>query len=344
MRQRKLLRVLAGEAVWPPPIWLMRQAGRYLPEFRELRSRADFLTRCLTPDLATDITLQPLRRYGMDGAILFSDILMIPWGLGQPLRFAEGEGPILDPVRSDREIAALNVSRLEDATAPIMETVRRVKSVLDADTSPATLLGFAGSPFTVACYMVEGRGSREFVTVRRMAYEAPASFERLLDILVRSTVAYLLQQIEAGAEAVMLFDSWAGILPTPLFDRFVIKPTCAIVRALREVRPDIRIIGFPRLAGTQLQLYARETQVDCVGLDTSSDLEAARAAVRSDVALQGNLDPVRLVAGGPGLDDEAARIAAALRGHPHIFNLGHGVLPETPTEHVAQLVAHVRSL
>lgn len=344
MTQRKLLRVLAGEAVWPPPIWLMRQAGRYLPEFRELRSRADFLTRCLTPDLATEITLQPLRRYDMDGAILFSDILMIPWGLGQSLHFAEGEGPILDPIRSDREIDALDTTRLQDATAPIMETVRRVRSVLDEGSGAATLLGFAGSPFTVACYMVEGRGSREFVAVRRMAYEAPASFERLLDIIVRSTTAYLLEQIDAGAEAVMLFDSWAGILPTPLFDRFVTKPTCAIVQALRDARPGIRIIGFPRLAGTQLQLYAEETRVDCVGLDTGSDVLAVRASVRSEVALQGNLDPVCLLAGGSALDDEAARIATGLRGHPHIFNLGHGILPETPIEHVAQLVARVRSL
>ena len=344
MTQRKLLRVLAGEAVWPPPIWLMRQAGRYLPEFRELRSRADFLTRCLTPDLATEITLQPLRRYDMDGAILFSDILMIPWGLGQSLRFAEGEGPILDPIRTERQIDALDPARLTDATAPIMETVRRVKAALGESADPPTLLGFAGSPFTVACYMVEGRGSREFVSVRRMAYEAPSAFERLLDLLVQTTITYLLEQIDAGAEAIMLFDSWAGILSTPLFDRYVIKPTCEIVRALREARPGIRIIGFPRLAGTQLQRYAVETRVDGVGLDTSSDLQAARGVVGSDVALQGNLDPVCLLAGGRTLDDEAARIASSLRGHPHIFNLGHGVLPETPPEHVAQLVAQVRSL
>ncbi len=344
MTQKMLLRVLAGEAVWPPPIWLMRQAGRYLPEFRELRSQADFLTRCLTPDLATEITLQPIRRFGMDAAILFSDILMIPWGLGQSLRFVEGEGPVLEPVRNEADISSLEPRRLADATAPIMETVRRVRAALDADGSGSALLGFAGSPFTVACYMIEGRGSRDFVAVRRMAYEAPASFDRLMNILVDATIAYLMQQIDAGAEAVMLFDSWAGILPSPLFHHFVIKPTATIVRALREARPEIRIIGFPRLAGTLLPLYVTETGVDGVGLDSSVDLEAARADVPGGTALQGNLDPVCLLSGGSTLVAEVDRITASLRGLPHIFNLGHGVLPETPPEHVQRLVAQVRAL
>lgn len=344
MTQRKFLRVLAGEPVWPPPIWLMRQAGRYLPEFRALRAQADFLTRCLTPDLATEITLQPLRRFDMDAAILFSDILMVPWGLGQSLRFAEGDGPILEPIRDEAGIDRLDAGRLADATAPIMETVRRVRTALEADWSGTALLGFAGSPFTVACYMVEGRGSRDFTQVRRMAYEAPASFDRLLAILVEATVSYLLQQIDAGAEAVMLFDSWSGILSEPMFSRLVIAPTDAIVRAVRAARPGIRVIGFPRLAGSLLGRYSAETKVDAIGLDTSFDLAVARSSVDARTALQGNLDPVCLLTGGPLLDAEATRIALSLEGHPHIFNLGHGVVPETPPEHVAQLVARVRSL
>ena len=344
MTQTTFSRVLAGEPVWPPPVWLMRQAGRYLPEFRELRARADFLTRCLTPDLATEITLQPLRRFHMDAAILFSDILMVPWGLGQSLRFAEGEGPILEPIRDDAGIDRLDADRLTAATAPIMDTVRRVREALATGWSGTALLGFAGSPFTVACYMVEGRGSRDFNHVRRMAYEAPASFERLLAILVEATVSYLLQQIDAGAEAIMLFDSWAGILSAPMFDRWVIAPTVAIVGAIRAGRPGIRIIGFPRLAGSLLARYAAETKVDGVGLDTSFDLRVARESVGGHTALQGNLDPVCLLTGGRSLDAEVTRIAQSLQGHPHIFNLGHGVLPETPPEHVAQLVARVKSL
>ncbi len=344
MRSSKILRVLAGEMVWPPPIWLMRQAGRYLPEFRELRRESDFLTRCLTPELATEITLQPMRRFEMDAAILFSDILMVPWGLGRSLHFADGEGPVLEPMRTGAEIAALDQLRLADATAPIMETVRRVRAALDARWPQSTLLGFAGSPFTVACYMVEGRGSRDFAAARRMAYEAPKLFERLLDTLVEASVAYLVQQIDAGADAVMLFDSWAGILSGPQFQRHVIAPTRAIVDALRAARPGIRIIGFPRMAGYLLPLYATETDVDCVGLDTGVDLPRASGEIGSDVALQGNLDPVCLLAGGEPLAAEAVRVATTLREYPHIFNLGHGVMPETPPEHVAQLVAQVRGL
>ena len=344
MTERKFLRVLAGEAMWPPPIWLMRQAGRYLPEFRALRAQADFLTRCLTPDLATEITLQPLRRFGMDAAILFSDILMVPWGPGQALHFAEGVGPILEPIRDDAGIDRLDLGRLADATAPIMETVRRVRAALEADWKHTALLGFAGSPFTVACYMIEGRGSRDFNDVRRMAYGATASFERLLGILVEATIAYLVQQIDAGAEAVMLFDSWAGILSAPMFDRFVIAPTDAITRAVRMARPDVRIIGFPRLAGSLLGRYATETKVDAIGLDTSIDLGIARTSVDVGTALQGNLDPVCLLTGGRSLDAEVMRIAQSLKGRPHVFNLGHGVIPETPPEHVDQLVARVRSL
>ena len=344
MKQRKFLQVLAGDPVWPPPIWLMRQAGRYLPEFRALRVQADFLTRCLTPDLATEITLQPLRRFNLDVAILFSDILMVPWGLGQALQFIEGVGPVLDPIRDGSAIDRLDLGRLADATVPIIETVRRVRNALDEAWDHTALLGFAGSPFTVACYMIEGRGSRDFTLVRRLAYEAPASFERLIAILVEATTAYLLQQIDAGAQAVMLFDSWAGILPAPMFERFVIKPTGAIAGAIRQARPDVRLIGFPRLAGSLLGRYAAATKVDAVGLDTSIDPCAACTDVDASTALQGNLDPVCLLTGGSSLDAEADRIAQSFKGRPHIFNLGHGVIPETPPEHVARLVERVRAL
>ena len=344
MTQRKFLQVLGGNLVWPPPIWLMRQAGRYLPEFRALRAQTDFLTRCLTPDLATEITLQPLRRFDLDVAILFSDILMVPWGLGQSLRFAEGVGPVLDPIRDDAGIDRLDLSRLADAVAPIIETVRRVRTALDAAWDHTALLGFAGSPFTVACYMIEGHGSRDFTSVRRLAYEAPKSFERLIGILVEATTDYLLRQIDAGAQAVMLFDSWAGILSAPMFERFVIAPTNVIVHAVRQARPGIRLIGFPRLAGSLLGRYAAATKVDAVGLDTSIDPCVARIDVGARTALQGNLDPVCLLTGGTSLDVEVTRIAQSLKGHPHIFNLGHGVIPETPPEHVARLVERVRSL
>ena len=233
---------------------------------------------------------------------------------------------------------------MEDATAPIMETVRRVKAVLEEQWPNAALLGFAGSPFTVACYMVEGRGSRDFAAARRMAYEAPEQFERLLAIIVEASIGYLVRQIDAGADAVMLFDSWAGILPPTQFRRHVIAPTLTMVRALRSARPGIRIIGFPRLAGYLLPLYATETDVDCVGLDTSIDLPLVREGIGSDIGVQGNLDPVCLLTGGEPLANEASRIATTLRGHPHIFNLGHGVMPETPPDHVAQLVSQVRGL
>ncbi len=343
MTEKTFLKVLAGEPVWPPPVWLMRQAGRYLPEFRALRAQADFITRCTTPELATEITLQPIRRFAMDAAILFSDILMLPWALGQSLRFVEGEGPLLEPIRSEAALAALDPGRVVDATAPIIEAVRRVRAGLDRDHPGCALIGFAGSPFTVACYMIEGGGSREFAQTRKLAYTAPALFDRLLALLVGQTVSYLSAQIEAGAEAVMLFDSWAGILSPPMFERAVIRPTCQIVDALNQRHPRTPIIGFPRLAGLLIDVYAERTGVDCVGLDTVTEPGRAADLIQGRVALQGNLDPLCLVAGGAGLGAEVRRIAGALRGRPHVFNLGHGVLPETPPEHVAELLAALRS-
>ncbi|WP_242481613.1 uroporphyrinogen decarboxylase [Paracraurococcus ruber] len=341
---KPMLRALAGEAVWPPPMWLMRQAGRYLPEYREVRAQAgDFIALCTSPELAAEVTIQPIRRYGMDGAILFSDILMVPWALGQPLRFAEGEGPVLQPVRDAAAIGALDPSVCRANAAPILETVRLVRAALDAHAQKTTLIGFAGSPWTVACYMVEGHGSRDWATVRGLAYADPALFGTLIRTLVTATTDYLLGQLEAGAEALMLFDSWAGSLPPSQFRRWVIEPTGQIVRNIRKVNTTVPIIGFPRLAGPLLAEYAQRTGVQALGVDTTMDLRWAAQAVAPSQALQGNLDPQALVAGGMALETEARSILGAMRGRPYIFNLGHGIEKVTPPEHVSALVRLVRA-
>jgi uroporphyrinogen decarboxylase len=341
---KPLLRALAGEAVWPPPMWLMRQAGRYLPEYREVRAQAgDFIKLCTTPEMAAEVTIQPIRRFGMDGAILFSDILMVPWAMGQPLRFAEGEGPLLEPVRDAAAIGALDVAAVRARAAPIFETVRLTRAALEAHAPKVSLIGFAGSPFTVACYMVEGHGSRDFHTARGMAFEDPLLFGRLIRSLVEATTEYLLAQAEAGAEALMLFDSWAGMLPPSQFRRWVIEPTATIVRTLKRLHPSIPVIGFPRLAGPMLGEYAVRTGVNTVAMDTAMDPKFAAAAVAPGVGLQGNLDPLALIAGGPALEAETRQILAAMRGRPFVFNLGHGIEKTTPVEHVAQLVRLVRS-
>ncbi len=341
MNAKPMLRALAGEPVWPPPIWLMRQAGRYLPEYRAIRETAGgFIARCTTPDLATEITLQPVRRFGMDGAILFSDILILPWALGQSLEFVEGEGPVMTPIRDSRGLAVLDPARAEALTAPVMETVRRTRASLPDHT---TMIGFAGSPFTVACYMVEGGGSRDFAETRRLAYATPDFFASLLTVLVQATIDYLSAQIEAGAETVMLFDTWAGILPPSQFALHVMEPTAAIVDALNQRHPGVPVIGFPRLAGTLAADYAERTGVDAVALDTSVDAAAIAASLPDGVAVQGNLDPIAVIAGGEAMRAEALRIRDSLRGRPHIFNLGHGILPHTPPEHVADLVETLRA-
>ena len=339
MTKQPIMRVLSGEPVWPPPIWLMRQAGRYLPEYRAIREGGDFIARCTTPDLATEITLQPIRRYGMDAAILFSDILILPWALGQDLRFAEGEGPIMAPIRDAAGLGRLDLARGQDKTAPVMQTVRQVRAALPAECA---LLGFAGSPFTVACYMVEGGGSRDFATTRTLAYSEPAFFRLLVDQLVEATIAYLAAQLTAGADAVMLFDTWAGILPPAQFREHVLRPTATIVAALRAQFPGVRIIGFPRLAGIFAADYVAETGVDCIGLDTSVDAASVAATLPARTPVQGNLDPMVLIAGGNPLATAARDICEGLRGRPHIFNLGHGILPHTPTAHVADLIAAIR--
>ena len=338
---KPLLRALAGEAVWPPPIWLMRQAGRYLPEYRAIRSGVrDFIALCTTPDKAAEVTLQPIRRYGMDAAILFSDILVVPWALGQGLKFVEGEGPVLPPIRDAAGVAALDLGKVEATVAPVMETVRRVRAGLNG--SSTTLIGFAGAPFTVACYMVEGGGSRDFATVRAMAYAQPEAFAALMEILVQATITYLDQQIRAGAETVMLFDSWAGVLSPSLFDRHVVDPARRIVAAIRQRHPAIPIIGFPRLASTMLPRYVA-TGVNGIGMDTGMDPTYAAGVVPASIALQGNLDPMALVAGGDALRSEIDAVLAPMRGRPYIFNLGHGIVPQTNPDHVAALIAQVRA-
>lgn len=337
---KKLLRVLNGEAVWPPPIWLMRQAGRYLPEYRKVRAKAgDFIGLCTRPDLATEVTLQPLRRFSLDAAILFSDILMLPWALGYGLAFKEGEGPVL-PRLAMAELDRLNLDGLPAAIAPILDAVRRVRAVLP---DFATLIGFAGGPFTVACYMIEGGSSGDFARTRAMAYEAGEDVASLIKLLTEATIRYLLAQAEAGAEALMIFESWAGLLSPSQFRRFVVQPTRRIVAAIKADAPNVPIVGFPRSAGGMLGEFARVTAVDAVGMDWTMDPLWAAAEVPAGTPLQGNLDPMALRSGGTALERETGSILQALRGRPHVFNLGHGVLPDTPPEHVEQLVELVRA-
>ena len=342
---KKLLSVLAGETVWPPPVWLMRQAGRYLPEYRAVRANVrDFIALCTTPDLAAEVTLQPIRRYGFDAAILFSDILILPWALGQGLQFKEGEGPVMPPIRDDAGFRALSQDRLMDKTAPIMETVREVRAGLKKEGFDNTaLIGFAGAPFTVACYMVEGSGSRDFAATRTLAYQNPALFDGIMDLVTDATVKYLAAQIEAGAETVMLFDSWAGVLAPSQFRKYVIAPARKIVAALRDMYPYVPVIGFPRMAGLILEEYAADTGVAAVGIDTAVDIGRAAAMLPKTVAVQGNLDPLVLVAGGESMRNDARAVLDAMRDRPFIFNLGHGIVPQTSPEHVGELIELIRA-
>jgi uroporphyrinogen decarboxylase len=335
---KRLLAALRGQAVWPPPVWLMRQAGRYLPEYRAVRAAArDFIDLCTTPRLAAEVTLQPVRRFGFDAAILFSDILILPWALGQDLRFTEGEGPMLAPLRDAAGLASLDPARVAAAVAPVLETVARLRG----EVGEAALIGFAGAPFTVACYMVEGRGG-DFAAARTLAWRDPVLFGRLIELLTEVTADYLLRQAEAGAEALMLFDSWAGLLPAAQFRAYVIAPAARIAARLRASRPDVPLIGFARLAGLLLGAYAEASGVQGVGMDTAVDPALAARVVPRAVALQGNLDPLALLVGGSAMAEGIEAILGAMRGRPFIFNLGHGVLPATPVAHVAALVRRVR--
>ena len=335
---KPLLAVLRGERRDPAPMWLMRQAGRYLPEYRELRAKkGGFLDLAYEPEAAAEITLQPLRRFPFDGAILFSDILVVPHAMGMDLTFAAGEGPRLHPPLAEGRIRDLKpaMERLE----PIYETVRRVKAELSPKT---TFLGFAGSPWTVATYMIAGQGSRDQAEARQLAYSDPGKMDSILDIVSRITVEYLSRQIEAGVDAVQLFDSWAGSLSPAQFEQMVIRRTAWIVGELRRRHPETPIIGFPKGAGGKLRAYAAETGVDAVGLDETVDPEWAARELPSGLPVQGNLDPLALIAGGEPLRTATRRILDALAGRPHIFNLGHGIQQTTPIAHVEELVGLVK--
>ncbi len=333
-----LLGVLKGQIAERPPLWLMRQAGRYLPEYRALRAeKGGFLDLCYDPDSAAEVTLQPIRRFGFDGAILFSDILVVPHALGQHLWFETGEGPRLAPPLSGAELAELTPA--PERLAPVIETVRRVRAALSPET---TFLGFAGNPWTVATYMVAGQGSRDHAAARRLAYGDPARFGAIIAAIIEMTIDYLSAQIEAGVDAVQLFDSWAGSLSPDQFREWVIAPNAAIVAGLKARHPQTPIIGFPKGAGAKLIDYAAETGVDALGLDETLDPVWANRELPSGMPVQGNLDPLALIAGGATLDRAVDKILEALSGRPHIFNLGHGILPDTPIAHVEQLVARVR--
>lgn len=337
---KPILRVLRGEPAVPPPLWLMRQAGRYLPEYRALRRRAgSFLELCYNPDLAAEVTLQPVTRFAMDAAILFSDILVIPDALGMEVSFVEGEGPRLTPLKSAADIEALRPDRIGDHLAPVYETVERVAAGLP---EAAALIGFAGAPWTVATYMIEGGGSRDFAAARNWALGDPSSFQRLIDILVAATVDYLVGQVNHGAEVLQLFDSWAGILPESEFHRWSIAPMKAIVEAVHDACPQTPIIGFPRGAGVMMGDYVMMTGVDGVGIDSALPAAWAARTLQPHCAVQGNLDPLVLLHGGTRMSDEITAILEALAGGRLIFNLGHGILPATPPEHVAALVETVR--
>ncbi|WP_454885819.1 uroporphyrinogen decarboxylase [Sphingomonas oryzagri] len=336
---RPLLAVLRGERRDPPPVWLMRQAGRYLPEYRALRAtKGGFLELCYDPEAAAEVTLQPIRRFGFDGAILFSDILVIPHALGQDLSFTAGEGPKLAPPLRD-----VPLERLQGAAErlrPIYATVRRVAAVLPPET---TFLGFAGSPWTVATYMVAGEGSKDQAETRKLAYLEPERFATIIDAIVSLTVEYLAGQIEAGVHAVQLFDSWAGTLSPEQFVRWVIEPNARIVRALRERCPGTPIIGFPKGAGGKLAAYAQGTGVDAIGIDETVDPHWANAVLPEGLPVQGNLDPLALLTGGKTLECAVSEIREAFAGRPHVFNLGHGITPEVPVAHVEQLLEWVRA-
>ncbi len=337
---KPLLKSLRGETQATPPFWLMRQAGRYLPEYRATREQAgSFLDLCYSPELAEEVTLQPLRRYGIDAAILFADILLIPHALGQPLSYREGEGPVLDPVRSAAGLAKFDLGRIHDTLAPVYETVSRLSSSIPKD---CTLIGFAGAPWTVASYMVEGRGSKDYTHIKRWIFKDPEGFAALIDILVASTTDYLLRQVEAGAEVIQIFDTWAGVLPDDEFRKWSIEPTRRIVEGLRARYPALPVIGFPRGVGANIIDYVKETGVTAVSLDTGTPLAWAAQEVQSLVPVQGNLDPLLLVEGGAAMERRIAEIIATFGDKPFIFNMGHGITPQTPPENVARLAELIR--
>lgn len=336
--KRIVVEVLKGGTAFPPPIWMMRQAGRYLPEYRETRKRAgSLLDLCYNPDLAVEVTLQPIRRFGFDASILFSDILVVPHALGRDLGFEEGRGPRMTPIGVD-EIGRLNRETFHVNLAAVYETVRRLRAELPVET---TLIGFCGAPWTVATYMIAGHGTPDQAPARLFGYRHPEALDTLLSTLADCSAEYLVRQIEAGADAVQIFDSWSGVLDEASFERYCVAPVARIVKTVRSVYPHIPIIGFPKGAGSLYADYRQKTGVDALGLDWSVPLSQA-GVLQKDGAVQGNLDPLRLVAGGKALDEGVERILQALAGGPLVFNLGHGITPDTPVEHVERMLRRVR--
>jgi uroporphyrinogen decarboxylase len=336
---RVMLEVLKGRSVFPPPVWMMRQAGRYLPEYREVRRQAgSFLDLCYNPDLAVEVTLQPIRRFGFDASILFSDILVVPHALGRDLSFEEGRGPVMTPIGAD-EIDRLDTSGFHDHLAPVYETVKRLRAELPSET---TLIGFCGAPWTVATYMIAGHGTPDQAPGRLFAYRHPQAMRKLLKLLAHQSAAYLIRQIEAGADTVQIFDSWSGVLDEEMFAACCVEPMAEIVRQVHAAYPDVPVIAFPKGAGSRYDGYRKATGAAALGLDWTVPLSQARR-LQAEGAVQGNLDPQRLVAGGKALSDGVAAIVDALGGGPLIFNLGHGITPETPIAHVEAMIAEVRS-
>jgi uroporphyrinogen decarboxylase len=338
---KPLLRTVLGERQERPPIWIMRQAGRYLPEYRAVREKVgSFLELCYNPELATEVTLQPLRRFDLDAAILFSDILVIPDALEQKVSFETGEGPRLEPIDPEG-LGRLRPDGLLDHLAPVLEAVSRVKAALPPEK---TLIGFCGSPWTVATYMIAGRGSPDQAAARLFALREPEAFARLMDILVEASVRYLVAQFRAGADVVQLFESWALNLDETAFETQVIEPNRRIVEGVRREIPAAPIIGFPRGAAGMIAKYAEATKVNVVGIDYATPVRFADGALSRTLGVQGNLDPLRLVAGGAQMEERALEIIAGFANRPHIFNLGHGIVPQTPIEHVARLVDIVKGV
>ena len=340
-QNKTILRALAGETQPVPPIWMMRQAGRYLPEYRATRAQAgDFLSLCYNSELAAEVTLQPIRRYGFDAAIMFADILLIPQALGADLWFVTGEGPRLSTVTKEADFNRLKPANETDATLnPIYETLRILSRALPTET---TLIGFAGAPWTVATYMIAGRGTPDQGPAHKLMAENPDLFQRLIDLLTEATIDYLSKQIDAGAEVVKLFDSWAGSLKGRDFDRFALAPTRRIVTALKARHPNTPVIAFPREAGEKYLGFAKATGADCLALDNSVDPHWAAAHLQPDGCVQGNLKSSHMVSGGPALVKDTKRIVAAFRNGPHIFNLGHGITPQADPDNVQRMIDAVR--
>jgi len=337
---KPLLDVLGGKKLTPPPLWMMRQAGRYLPEYREVRAKAgSFLDLCFTPELAAEVTLQPIRRFAFDAAVIFSDILVIPYALGREVRFEVGEGPRLDPLDTPEKISTLSTEADFGKLQPVYEALRRVRREL-ADN--VTLIGFCGAPWTVATYMVAGRGTPDQAAARMLAYRDPEAFSKIIDVLIENSIEYLVGQLRAGADCVQIFDTWAGVLPPREFLRWSIAPTARIVEGVRAKVPDAKIIGFPRGAGALLPAYIGATRVDAVSIDWTAEPSLIRERVQSRVAVQGNLDPLALISGGAALERGIDDVLSNYGQGRLIFNLGHGILPETPIAHVEQMVQRVR--